>query len=176
MESALIVGGGFIGIEMAEMLQERYIDVNLVEAGPQVMAMLDPEMAAIIHNYLNEVDGNMGQAFTASPMEYSGTVSDILELSSNHPGNLALQVATLNALVKGVGLFDHTIHCRDADPELCARAIARTVMDKRGKCRVGIIGYASFKSTKRKSIRAVCINSTTARIFSSIESLSYFKI
>lgn len=88
-----------------------------------------------------EIDGCMGQAFTASPRDYSGTVAEILELSSDHPGKLALKVATLNALANKVGLIDHTVHCRDAGPELCAHAIAQTVLERHGKCRIGIIGY-----------------------------------
>ncbi|MGB8020841.1 MAG: FAD-dependent oxidoreductase [Candidatus Nanopelagicales bacterium] len=46
--SAVIVGGGFIGLEMAESLRERGLDVTVVELGTQVMAPLDPEMAAIV--------------------------------------------------------------------------------------------------------------------------------
>ncbi|HSO03337.1 MAG TPA: FAD-dependent oxidoreductase, partial [Candidatus Limnocylindrales bacterium] len=46
--SAVIVGGGFIGLEMAESLRERGMDVTVVELGTQVMAPLDPEMAAIV--------------------------------------------------------------------------------------------------------------------------------
>jgi NADPH-dependent 2,4-dienoyl-CoA reductase/sulfur reductase-like enzyme/rhodanese-related sulfurtransferase len=46
--SAVVVGGGFIGLEMAESLRERDMDVTVVELAPQVMAPLDPEMAAIV--------------------------------------------------------------------------------------------------------------------------------
>lgn len=46
--AAVIVGGGFIGLEMAESLRERGLDVTVVELGTQVMAPLDPEMAAIV--------------------------------------------------------------------------------------------------------------------------------
>jgi NADPH-dependent 2,4-dienoyl-CoA reductase/sulfur reductase-like enzyme/rhodanese-related sulfurtransferase len=46
--SAVLVGGGFIGLEMAESLRERGMDVTVVELGDQVMAPLDPEMAAIV--------------------------------------------------------------------------------------------------------------------------------
>lgn len=46
--SAVIVGGGFIGLEMAESLRERGMDVTVVELGNQVMAPLDPEMAALV--------------------------------------------------------------------------------------------------------------------------------
>lgn len=50
---ALVIGAGFIGMEMAEMLHLRGIAVTLVEAGPQVMVTLDSDMASIVHNYLN---------------------------------------------------------------------------------------------------------------------------
>ncbi len=50
--SAVIVGGGFIGLEMAESLRERGMDVTVVELAPQVMAPLDPEMAAIVASEL----------------------------------------------------------------------------------------------------------------------------
>jgi NADPH-dependent 2,4-dienoyl-CoA reductase/sulfur reductase-like enzyme/rhodanese-related sulfurtransferase len=53
VEKAVVVGGGYIGLEMAEMLDHREIDVTLVEAGPQVMNALDPEMAAIMHNFMS---------------------------------------------------------------------------------------------------------------------------
>lgn len=49
---AVVVGGGFIGLEMAENLVERGLKVSLVEAGPQVMAPLDPEMAALVQQEL----------------------------------------------------------------------------------------------------------------------------
>lgn len=52
--NAVVVGGGFIGIEMTENLVEAGLGVTLVEMAPQVMTMMDPEMAAIIHNHLRE--------------------------------------------------------------------------------------------------------------------------
>ncbi|MFE8700187.1 CoA-disulfide reductase [Cytobacillus sp. FJAT-54145] len=53
-EQAVVVGGGFIGIEMAENLADRGIKVTLVEASNQVMAPLDFEMASIVHSHLKE--------------------------------------------------------------------------------------------------------------------------
>jgi NADPH-dependent 2,4-dienoyl-CoA reductase/sulfur reductase-like enzyme/rhodanese-related sulfurtransferase len=55
---AVVVGGGFIGLEMAENLHERGIRVTLVEMAQQVMNLLDYEMAAEVHKHLktNEVE------------------------------------------------------------------------------------------------------------------------
>ncbi|WP_232548389.1 FAD-dependent oxidoreductase [Propioniciclava soli] len=52
--TAVVIGGGFIGVEMAENLVHRGLRVALVEALPQVMAPLDPEMAAPVHDALRE--------------------------------------------------------------------------------------------------------------------------
>jgi NADPH-dependent 2,4-dienoyl-CoA reductase/sulfur reductase-like enzyme/rhodanese-related sulfurtransferase len=46
---AVVVGGGYIGLEMAEQLRHRGFGVTVVEALPQVMTPLDPEMAAWLH-------------------------------------------------------------------------------------------------------------------------------
>jgi NADPH-dependent 2,4-dienoyl-CoA reductase/sulfur reductase-like enzyme/rhodanese-related sulfurtransferase len=46
---AVVVGGGYIGLEMAEQLRHRGFNVTVVEALPQVMTPLDPEMAAWLH-------------------------------------------------------------------------------------------------------------------------------
>lgn len=49
---SVIVGGGYIGLEMAEALRERGLGVTLVELAPQVMGTVDPEMAAPLHQQL----------------------------------------------------------------------------------------------------------------------------
>lgn len=49
---AVVVGGGFIGLEMAENLMARGIDVTLVEFTDQVVASMDVDMAAFIHQHL----------------------------------------------------------------------------------------------------------------------------
>lgn len=49
---AVVVGGGFIGLEMAENLHHLGIQVSVVEMADQVMAPLDYSMAAIVHHHL----------------------------------------------------------------------------------------------------------------------------
>ncbi|RHR60542.1 FAD-dependent oxidoreductase [Parabacteroides sp. AF17-28] len=51
---AVVVGGGFIGLEMAENLHEQGIHVDVVEMANQVMAPLDFSMAAIVHQQLTD--------------------------------------------------------------------------------------------------------------------------
>lgn len=52
--SAVVVGGGFIGVEMAENLRHRGLDVTHVEALDQVMTPLDPEMVGPVHARIRE--------------------------------------------------------------------------------------------------------------------------
>ncbi|MGJ7922702.1 CoA-disulfide reductase [Neobacillus sp. LXY-4] len=51
---AVVVGGGFIGLEMAENLVERGVKVTIVEMANQVMAPIDFEMAAIVEQHLKD--------------------------------------------------------------------------------------------------------------------------
>lgn len=53
-EKAVVIGGGFIGLEIAENLHERGVDVTIVDKSSQVMAPIDYEMAQIIHAHLRE--------------------------------------------------------------------------------------------------------------------------
>lgn len=57
-KTAAVIGGGFIGLEMAENLHDRGIKVSLVEMADQVMAPIDFEMAQTVHQHLKakEVD------------------------------------------------------------------------------------------------------------------------
>ncbi len=58
-KKAVVIGGGFIGVEMAENLYERGIEVTLIEMSNQVMAPFDIEMASILHTHMNEKGVNL---------------------------------------------------------------------------------------------------------------------
>lgn len=51
--NAVVIGGGFIGLEMVEALKNRDMKVSLIELGSQVMPPIDPEMATYIHQDLS---------------------------------------------------------------------------------------------------------------------------
>ena len=53
VKNAVVVGAGFIGLEMAENLHQLGIKVSIVEMAPQVMTPIDFPMAAIVHHHLS---------------------------------------------------------------------------------------------------------------------------
>ncbi|MDP3451755.1 MAG: FAD-dependent oxidoreductase [Bacteroidales bacterium] len=59
VERAVVVGGGFIGLEMAENLHNLGIEIDLVEMADQVMSHLDFSMATIIHSELKTKGVNL---------------------------------------------------------------------------------------------------------------------
>ena len=67
VNSAVVVGGGFIGLEMAENLSELNIKVSLIEMASQVLNNLDYEMAAMVHQELRgkKVDLILGNGLAA---------------------------------------------------------------------------------------------------------------
>ena len=66
-KSALVIGGGFIGVETAENLRHRGIQTSLVEALDQVLSPLDGEMAGLVANELNrnQVKLHLGRSVTS---------------------------------------------------------------------------------------------------------------
>lgn len=81
-----------------------------------------------------------GHAFTDAPVEFRGTVREILERPLKSNADRALFVATLNAVLRHLGKITGAMHCRDDDPEKCGAEIARLVREKKGDATVGLIG------------------------------------
>jgi len=63
---AVVIGAGYIGLEMTEALRERGLQVDLVELAPQVMNLIDPEMAMPVqkHLELHEVKLHLNNSVT----------------------------------------------------------------------------------------------------------------
>jgi peroxiredoxin family protein/rhodanese-related sulfurtransferase/TusA-related sulfurtransferase len=105
---ATVIGGGYIGLEMAEALRRRKIATTLIELAPQVMGPADPEMVSILHQELtiNGVDLRLGISVTA----FSETANGLkLTLSSGETletgvAVLAIGVKPETALAKFAGL------------------------------------------------------------------------
>lgn len=77
ISKAVVLGGGFIGMEMLEVLYELGIKTSLIEAAPQVMGGLDMEMSSIVHNYMRSLDIELILGDTALEMSGGDFVSQI---------------------------------------------------------------------------------------------------
>ena len=84
VKRAVIVGGGFIGLEMAENLVHAGVEVSVVEMADQVMGPIDYSMAALVHEHLQQkgVKLYLGQAVEA--FERTDTGLDIAFQSGLH--------------------------------------------------------------------------------------------
>lgn len=58
-KKGVIVGGGYIGVEMAEALLRRGLEVTIVERAPQLMLTLDPDMAELVAREMAEQGVNL---------------------------------------------------------------------------------------------------------------------
>jgi len=140
-QRAVVVGGGFIGLEMVENLAHLGLEVTLVEKLNQVMPPLDPEMARLVENYLVKhgvnVQLNDGVAgFRQCP---DGTIEVLTASGKNHPADvviLAIGVRPETALAKAAGLeigarggirVDEQM--RTSDPDILAVGDAVEVKD-----------------------------------------------
>lgn len=106
--SVVVVGGGFIGVEMAENLKERGLDVSIVEFADQVVAPLDKEMANLLHRHLaeNGVRLQLGTGLTGIEKK-NGALE--VSLTKGEPIKtdlvlLSMGVAPENRLAKEAGL------------------------------------------------------------------------
>ena len=77
----VIVGGGYVGLEMAENFVRRLLNVTLVEKTPQLMNTLDPDMAGLINKSLQETGVKLFlnesiKGFEVSEGEVRGVVTD----------------------------------------------------------------------------------------------------
>ncbi len=84
----------------------------------------------------------LGQAFTDAPSNFKGKLKKILEFQLTDNSDRALFIATLNAVMRYVGAVDKTIHCKNKEPELCAKEITKIIIDKYGAdIKIGIVGF-----------------------------------
>ena len=108
-KSAVIVGGGFIGLEMAENLAHRGLSVTVVEMLNQVMPPLDPEMAQPVQQHMEAHGIKMALGDGVAGFETNGAGQLVVKTQSGaaHAGDLvilAIGVRPETALAKVAGL------------------------------------------------------------------------
>ena len=108
-KTAVVVGGGFIGLEMVENLIHRELAVTVLEKLPQVMPPLDPEMAAPLMEHLaaKGVQLHLGDGLARIEERDGGGLVVVAESGARLPADLvilAIGVRPETALAKDAGL------------------------------------------------------------------------
>ena len=106
--SAVLVGGGFIGVELAENLRELGMEVTVVELSRQLMGPFDPDMAAFIHSEMREHGVKLALGRSVAGFERrDGGLEVLLDDSTQISAGmavLAIGVAPDTELAKSAGL------------------------------------------------------------------------
>jgi NADPH-dependent 2,4-dienoyl-CoA reductase/sulfur reductase-like enzyme/rhodanese-related sulfurtransferase len=140
-KTAVVVGGGFIGLEMVENLIRRGLTVTVLEKLPQVMPPLDPEMAAPLMQHL-EASGvglHMGDGLAAIEATATGSLVVMAESGARLPADLvilAIGVRPETELARAAGLrigprggIVTDARMRTSDPHIWAVGDAAEVRD-----------------------------------------------
>ena len=126
---AVVVGGGYIGLEMAENLAHRGLEVTIVEMLDQVMAPLDPECARLVERHLekNGVRLALNDAVAGFNQTPGGSLEVLVKSGKSYPADiviLAIGVRPETSLAKMAGLtigerggirVDDQMHTSDPD-------------------------------------------------------------
>ena len=138
---AVVVGGGFIGLEMVENLIHRGLEVTLIERMDQVMPPLDTEMARLVERYMDKhgVQLALNDSVAGFEQTAEGVLDVLTESGKRHPADiviLAIGVRPETALAKMAGLelgerggirVDEQM--RTSDPDILAVGDAVEVKD-----------------------------------------------
>ena len=121
-KKAVVVGGGYIGIEMAEALLARGMEVSLIDMAPQVMPTMDGDMAEGIAGYMKEegVDVFLEEKLSRLEKDDSGRVTAVVTDQRTLPADL---------VITGIGVQPNSGLAKEAGLELGVRGAIR--VDKR---------------------------------------------
>lgn len=137
--SAAIVGGGFIGIEMAENLKRAGLEVTLIEMADQVIAPVDYDIACEVHAHLQEKGVRLQLNSALSSVSDTGSALDIQLTSGSiktdmmilaigvRPDTDLARTAGLKLSPKGTIVVDE--YMRTSDPSIYALGDAVQIKD-----------------------------------------------
>ena len=138
---AVVVGGGFIGLEMAENLIHQELEVTLIERGPQLVDPIDPEMARYVERHVEKHGVRLVLADGAASFEQvaDGSLEVHTQSGRLFPADivvLGIGVRPETALAKEAGLeigerggIRVNDHMRTSDPDIFAVGDAVEVRD-----------------------------------------------
>jgi uncharacterized protein (DUF4213/DUF364 family) len=83
---------------------------------------------------------SLGQAFTDMYGDFEGSVSDVLDMELSNNYRRAIFVASLNAVMRYLGLAEGTIHCKDKGPEECGERLVEFISQNYGSPKIALVG------------------------------------
>ncbi len=162
-KKAVVVGGGFIGVEMAENLVERGIEVSLVEMADQIMAPFDKDMAMILENHMRENGVNLYLGEGLQSIENDGKIvklntgreieADLVMLSIGvRPNTKLAKEAGLELNQRGAVIVDTTMKTSHDNIYAAGDIVEVIDFNTKGKTVVPLAGPAN------KEGRLLCAN------------------
>lgn len=107
-KSAIIIGGGYIGVEVSENLQELGLDVTIVQHSKQLLNPFDEDMVAFIHNEIRKHNVKLAMGYSVESFHENGNGIDVImnDVSTLHADMivLAIGVTPKSSLAKEAGL------------------------------------------------------------------------
>lgn len=88
-----------------------------------------------------EFRGSLGQAFTDRYGNFSGRLADIADMELNNNFRRAVFIASLNAVMRHLGLIDRTVHCKDNQPRECSQELVNHIEQNYGQPRIAMVGF-----------------------------------
>ncbi len=85
--------------------------------------------------------GSKGHAFTDMPGKFEGNIRDVIALPLATNFERAIFIASLNAVMRELGLISGTVHCKDKEPAQCARELVDYVKERFGNPRISFVGF-----------------------------------
>jgi len=85
--------------------------------------------------------GARGHAFTDMFGNYRGTINEILGMEMKNNFRRAVFVATLNAVLRHLGMVEGTVHCKDRAPQECSKILVEKIRSEFGNPRIFLVGF-----------------------------------
>ena len=185
VKHAVVIGAGYIGLEMAENLHHRGVEVEVVEMADQVMPPLDPEMSTAMENYLRAhgVGIHLGTAAAAFSLKPNGRTQVELKNTTFLETDLVIMAAGVRpstelAVAAGLELGPRggiavDAHMQTSDPSIWAAGDAVEVSHAvlPGSWLLPLAGPANRQG--RVAAESICGRDT---VFPTVEGTSVVKV
>jgi NADPH-dependent 2,4-dienoyl-CoA reductase/sulfur reductase-like enzyme len=124
-EHVVVVGGGYIGIEMAEAMVKRDLEVTVVDQAPEPMSTLDPDMGRLVHDAMEQdlhIDVRTETPVEGFDVDGDGRVRGVVTKKETIPADL---------VILGIGVRPNTVLAKAAGLPLGDAGGVRTDLQMR---------------------------------------------